>query len=246
MPVRTRTDGTLATLADLLSRAEEPNALLQAASPFFARFGATALSYVYRPPLGLSPVVIEPVIFAFGYPDAWARRYVGENLASCDPAVRIAALTGGPVWWPDIRADPRLDAAERCYLDRARGVGLSQGLTVPVFGPDGHVGFLAMPIPAEARPSEEIDIHFLESGLRVLHRRFIELLAGGIDVPTLSPRERDVLQWIARGKSNAIIAEILGVSPNTVDTYVRRVFLKLNATDRTTATLRAVAFGLVS
>lgn len=246
MPVRTRTDGALANLADLLSRAEEPNALLRAASPFFARFGATALNYVYRPPLGLSPVLIEPVMFEHGYPDDWAHRHARENLATCDPAVRIAALTGDPVWWPDIRADPRLDAAERCYLDRAWSVRLTQGLTVPVFGPDGHASFLAMPIPAESRPSEKIDIHFLESGVRVLHRRFIELLAGGITVPTLSPRERDVLQWIARGKSNAIIAEILGVSPNTVDTYVRRVFLKLNATDRTTATLRAVAFGLVS
>ncbi|WP_068309911.1 helix-turn-helix transcriptional regulator [Aliiruegeria sabulilitoris] len=61
----------------------------------------------------------------------------------------------------------------------------------------------------------------------------------------LSPREAEILRWIARGKSNSVIAEILGISPHTVDTHIRRIYRKLGAGDRTTAALRGMETGLL-
>ncbi len=61
----------------------------------------------------------------------------------------------------------------------------------------------------------------------------------------LSPREAEILQWISRGKSNSVIADILGISRHTVDTHVRRIFRKLDTSDRTTASLRAMQLGLL-
>ncbi|WP_068117153.1 helix-turn-helix transcriptional regulator [Tropicimonas marinistellae] len=64
------------------------------------------------------------------------------------------------------------------------------------------------------------------------------------DVP-LTPREHEILGWIASGKSNAVIAEILGISRHTVDTYNRRIFRKLDAADRTTAAVKALHAGVL-
>ena len=61
----------------------------------------------------------------------------------------------------------------------------------------------------------------------------------------LSPRELELLRWIARGKSNTSIAQIMGVSRHTVDTIMRRLFGKLDVTDRTRAAVRGLAFGLI-
>ncbi|WP_244520908.1 response regulator transcription factor [Aliiruegeria lutimaris] len=61
----------------------------------------------------------------------------------------------------------------------------------------------------------------------------------------LSPREAEILRWIARGKSNSVIAEILGISRHTVDTHIRRIYRKLGAGDRTTAALRGMESGLL-
>ena len=61
----------------------------------------------------------------------------------------------------------------------------------------------------------------------------------------LSPQELEVLRWIARGKSNTVIAEIMGLSRHTVDTITRRMFGKLDVTDRTRAAVRGLAFGLI-
>jgi DNA-binding NarL/FixJ family response regulator len=60
----------------------------------------------------------------------------------------------------------------------------------------------------------------------------------------LTAREREVLQRIAEGDSNAQIARALGLSVKTVQNYVSRILDKLQVADRTQAALRARDQGL--
>ncbi len=55
----------------------------------------------------------------------------------------------------------------------------------------------------------------------------------------LTPREREVLTLIARGYSNAAIAETFVISEGTVKTHVKRVLAKLDLRDRTQAAIYA-------
>jgi two-component system, NarL family, response regulator LiaR len=61
----------------------------------------------------------------------------------------------------------------------------------------------------------------------------------------LTRRERDVLELIARGRSNKRIAFELDISEKTVKTHVGHVLAKLGVSDRTQAALLAVREGLV-
>jgi two-component system, NarL family, nitrate/nitrite response regulator NarL len=63
---------------------------------------------------------------------------------------------------------------------------------------------------------------------------------------SLTERERDVIQRLARGMSNKEIAAALGVSERTVKFHVASLFTKLGASNRTEAVTRAVHAGLVS
>ncbi len=69
---------------------------------------------------------------------------------------------------------------------------------------------------------------------------------GGVrtTLPQLTPREREVLELISRGRDNAGIGAVLGVSPKTVRNLVSNVFTKLQVTDRAAAATKAREAGL--
>ncbi|MBO9706733.1 MAG: response regulator transcription factor [Caulobacter sp.] len=63
--------------------------------------------------------------------------------------------------------------------------------------------------------------------------------------PSLSERETETLQLITRGFSFDEIAELMGVSRNTVLTFVRRIYAKLEVRSKTEAVFEARAHGLL-
>jgi two-component system NarL family response regulator len=62
---------------------------------------------------------------------------------------------------------------------------------------------------------------------------------------TLSEREIEVVSGMARGLSNKLIASELGVSAETVKTFVARILEKLGVEDRTQAVIAAMNRGLL-
>jgi DNA-binding CsgD family transcriptional regulator len=62
----------------------------------------------------------------------------------------------------------------------------------------------------------------------------------GSTLPELTPRENEVLDWIARGKSNPEIATILGLSVRTIYKHVENIFAKLGLESRAQAMVRVL------
>ncbi len=55
----------------------------------------------------------------------------------------------------------------------------------------------------------------------------------------LTPRENDVLLWLGKGKTNRDIADILGMSPRTVNKHLEHIFVKLGVETRSAAAVLA-------
>jgi DNA-binding NarL/FixJ family response regulator len=95
------------------------------------------------------------------------------------------------------------------------------------------------------------------AGLSVVAAEFHDLILeaatvgleaeGDADVASidLTPREREVLQLMARGASNKAIARTLEITPHTAKFHVASILAKLGATGRTDAVARAMRLGLV-
>jgi DNA-binding NarL/FixJ family response regulator len=83
-------------------------------------------------------------------------------------------------------------------------------------------------------------------------RRVVEHFVDGARRPaephpqlgTLTDREREIVGWVATGRSNDEIADCLVVSPATVRTHVSRAMVKLGARDRAQLVVFAVRSGL--
>jgi DNA-binding NarL/FixJ family response regulator len=56
----------------------------------------------------------------------------------------------------------------------------------------------------------------------------------------VGPHRTDVLLWIAAGKSNRDIADILGLSHRTIDKYLDQIYLKISVENRASAAAKAV------
>lgn len=119
----------------------------------------------------------------------------------------------------------------------------------------GAGGFLLK----DTRPADLLDairvVHAGEALLdpvitRKLIEEFVKRPASSAAVPgdleVLTPREREVLALVARGMSNAEIAEELVLSAATAKTHVSRIMMKLHARDRAQLVVLAYETGLVT
>ncbi len=119
----------------------------------------------------------------------------------------------------------------------------------------GASGFLAKDVPAEDLVAAIRTVAAGEAVVapRILKRlldRFADSLPDLTAAPpqelgTLTEREREVLVQVARGLSNAEIAQALSVSETTIKTHVGHVLTKLGLRDRVQAVVLAYESGLV-
>jgi DNA-binding CsgD family transcriptional regulator len=69
--------------------------------------------------------------------------------------------------------------------------------------------------------------------------------AEGITVKpsVLTARQAEILNWVARGKTNEEVARIVGVSPATVKKHLEHIYVRLGVSNRTEAALHARGLG---
>ncbi len=83
-------------------------------------------------------------------------------------------------------------------------------------------------------------------GETCLSAELAQKLAGRVALPELTPREREVIQLVARGRANKEIATALGIGEGTIKAHLKSVFGKLGALSRTEAVALAHRRGLVT
>ena len=157
-----------------------------------------------------------------------------------------------------------LEATRRILADGADGADGPRILMLTTFDVDEYVyaalaagasGFLLKDVAPEQLTAA---VRLVRSGDSLLAptitRRLVERFARGgqetsavhRDRASLTPREREVLQLLARGLSNAELAAAFQLSEATVKTHVARILGKLQLRDRVQAVVVAYETGLVA
>lgn len=195
----------------------------------------------------LAPLTADPrvgrMLTSIGLSRIWERRY-RSYLHLIDPLPNLSLNQSGAFAWPEATDKAELTRHQQRYMALAARFGLARGIGTACYGPHGRSGFLGAAWPFDEPPPLR-DIHRVHALGQTSFQRYCQLIRSDSEVPALSNRELEVLSWMASGKSNGVIAEILGISSSTVDVYARRIYAKLGVSDRTEAALRAFSYGLI-
>lgn len=228
-----------------LDGVETKDELWSLAVSYFAAQGVPRCAYLHLPPFG-APDAGETRVRHEGFPLEWIEDYVGRRLYRVDPHAIFSQQTSEPFFWKDISHLKEITREEQAYLDDLAAADLGDGLGIQVFGPAGRNGYCGLGIDPEAPHLSDCQIREFQWVCQISHLRYCTLITETLPpVRPLTRRERDILTWVARGKSNSVIGDLLGISPHTVDTHLRRIYAKLGVADRISAALAGVGVGLV-
>ncbi|MDQ4420551.1 LuxR C-terminal-related transcriptional regulator [Sphingobium sp. DEHP117] len=182
-----------------------------------------------------------------GFSRAVEQAYVSEGWGEKDPLPQVVISRGAPTRWSSAWALIEPDDEQMAFLARMRAAELGDGFTLPVYGPAGRNGSVNVGATVRENVLDTAPVEEMHMVAQVAHMRLCQLLPdrGPLEKP-LSARELEILDWVARGKSNSVIAEILDLSGATVDTYLRRIYEKLEVSDRTSAAVVGVGMGLIA
>ncbi|MEM7689310.1 MAG: LuxR family transcriptional regulator [Pseudomonadota bacterium] len=207
--------------------------------------GGDKFSYHFTPAFD-SQTSTKARVFARGFSKQWITLYNDGALRKIDPIPDTIMEAGRVMSWSDAIEDAKLTEAEGVFVSEARKNGLKCGVGFPLWGPKQRDAYAAIGFPEESFDADKCTVVAEQMVLQAAHQRICELIPVDDERPRLSARESEILHWVGKGKSNTDIATILGLSPDTVATYLGRAYTKLGSRDRVGATVRALKLGLIN
>jgi DNA-binding CsgD family transcriptional regulator len=203
---------------------------------------ATALGFKYWHCVPVAP--IGPNLYKFGvgsYPHEFQKSYMEKGLKGSDPVSTYALTAKKPFLIRDIVH--RFNENNQEQLDLARNIGIRDGIAIPIHGQRGYIGGFVW-TKSELVSFEEQETKILRLYSIIAHDMLENFLGDEFrfyeQMVKISPRAREVMEWVACGKSNFEIGKILGVSENTVKFHVKKVCEELGVNSRIQAALKCL------
>jgi LuxR family quorum sensing-dependent transcriptional regulator len=221
---------------DRLESEKSADGVVSAMAASLAHFGATFFCFNYLPRRHQQ---FEDVILTHRIPKEWLRLYLEKNFAAVDPSIRHCRRTVQPFDYTSSPYDPEREPKAAEVLRYAVEFRLSRGFLVPISSADGCVGDVWIGgYELNLSPSEKPIVHLLAVYAFDRVRRLSQSCP--LKKCSFTAREREVLTWIAAGKTAWEIGDILGISQRTVEEHTQAATRKLGAANRTQAVALAI------
>jgi DNA-binding CsgD family transcriptional regulator len=233
--------GRILTVIDLSTLPFEEQSLRTFLDRICETYGFDYAAYA-----GTNPIA-QSVHGVVNYPRAWQEHYVAQGFERRDPVLLAAGRSIAPVDWQRLRDERSF----KTVFAQARDFGVpDRGLTIPVRGPYGDAGLFSVTRACSDREWRMLKAEVmgaLQNAAVHMHDTVVRshALSRALMQPAMSSRETEILQWIAAGKTQQDVADILSISNRTVEVHLRSVRSKLGSLTTAQAVGRAIGLGLV-
>ena len=199
----------------------------------------------------------------------WEQEYISNSFLHVDPVIAKVRRTNVPFVWGSVKPAEhhvgRKSGAVKTF-EAAYDHGFREGLVVPCHFTDAMGRRYSTSSTFFWKDTVQKFSFLLSHKKHDLHITMIYWVQKAVDLIAaehrgsgpvirtdanmngavwLTDRERQVLAWAARGKTSSETADILTLSGETVETYIRSAIGKLAAVNKTQATVKALILGLI-
>ena len=239
-------DSKLEILLDSLDNILATDEVWQALYEYTKTLGANAMSYYHCPPPGAVDFN-EKTFIALGYEANESDSFTHESQLSKNPFENRTLSFDKPISWSKIQKELGFCEDQWKLLKTLHCESHFNGIAIPVHGPNNRNGTIVLRFEDNNRQYSQSEIRKLQTTSQYAHSTFCRLrIKNRKKQASLTSREQEILTWVAHGKSNAVIADIVGISRHTVNGYLRRIYLKTGTSDRTAASVRGIGEGLIN
>jgi LuxR family quorum sensing-dependent transcriptional regulator len=231
--------------AEEVDRLSDPNEVWNAMRRITAPFGVEPYGFFARVP---GPGErLNRIAFNKQIPELadWLKLYDDQRYAEIDPVMRRLRHSVRSFAHDEVSYDLAPRALE--LKQRRSDFGFANGFSIPIFGSTGTNGFMSygingLKLDLPTHKKRTIHLVTLYAADRICSLRSTQ----SAYKPIVTNRQREVLTWVAAGKSAWEIGEILNISARTVEEHAQRVLQRLGAVNRTQAVAIAIRDRLIA
>ena len=182
-----------------------------------------------------------------GYDPAWQARYRDERYYDVDPFLAEATRSLMPFRWSDVRERMILSPKQKALMLDAASCNHRVGMTVPIVTPGRYRTSVSVCADRHDLSGEVPHaVHLVAIYLTDAMQRLMRLAhadnnsADDASKTSLTPREREIMKWLASGKTAWEISEILSISERTVRFHIDNTKHKFGVATTMQAVVRSL------
>ncbi|WP_409432548.1 autoinducer binding domain-containing protein [Litorimonas sp. RW-G-Af-16] len=202
-------------------------------------------TYVFagRGAINLSEDILPSQFYFAKRAEAFILRYLQKRYIYVDPVIAHLARTNRPYRWRDSYTD--LTQEQIIQTEDARAHGLCFGILLPISTRRGRQAIVSIgretDFDLSAADMFEIELLCCVT-FDVIDRHLGEAT---VDVPKISVKEHEILDLVAKGKTNWEIGQIMSISEYSVRDYLKSLSDRFETSNRTHTVVRAIQLGLL-
>ncbi|MFK4259382.1 helix-turn-helix transcriptional regulator [Agrobacterium tumefaciens] len=202
-------------------------------------------SYIYTglPAVGAD---VKHYVVKNAWPPGWSEQFEVRNYFADDPVSRWSLSRSKPFTWKTAREETKATARTKEIQQEADRYRLCDGIVFPMFDPNSWQSVISLATDDKGGLAKENigDLYLLSSYCAMTANHLLRSAEQADH--RLTDREKEILQWVSRGKTDSEIAIILRMSAGSVTQRLIRIRQILDVTNRPQTVSQAIRLGLIN
>lgn len=192
------------------------------------------------------PSILTHKYYKTTYPQAWQERYIENEYFAVDPVHHKLMANQEPFYWSEYVQTITMSTEQKLMMHDAQKHGLVDGLASSYLRQGGDSYFVSIgksEMITDYSSTLLSALYLLSSYLVTAYEKEEKAETSST---TLTPKEKNIINLVAIGKTDTEIATISHISVNTVRYHWKNIFKKLETSNRVFAVITAINSGLIA